>query len=111
MSDQDLQPVDARVERRSKQRRPYPVKQLVAFHEESEVPTQEMFQEVLCRDLSTWGISFYFAGPPSASHCTIALGRASRLLYVAAKVIHYEPYAGPNHEWVIGCQFLNRVSL
>ena len=102
---------DRREERRAEPRRVYPITQQVAFHDESKVPTKEMFQAVLCHDISTSGISFYLSGPPDSNHCTLALGRAPRLIYVAAEVVHYGPYEGPNQEWVIGCRFLKKVSL
>ena len=96
---------------RSEVRRTYPVNQLVAFHDESETPTKEMFRPVLCQDISTNGISFYHPGPPATDHCTIALGRMPGVIFVKAKVIHYGPYVGPNQKWVIGCQFLSKVKM
>ena len=96
-------------ERRFEVRRAYPVNQLVAFHDESETPTKEMFRPVLCQDITPSGISFYFPGPPAADHCTIVLGRKPMLIFVKAKVVHYGPYLGPNQEWVIGCEFLSKV--
>ena len=96
-------------ERRSEVRRAYPVTQVVAFHDESETPTKEMFRPVLCQDISPSGISFYLSGPPAADHCTIVLGRKPMLIFVKAKVVHYGPYLGPKREWVIGCEFLGKV--
>jgi hypothetical protein len=96
-------------ERRCEVRRAYPVTQLVAFHDNAEMPTQDMFRTLLCHDISTRGISFYHSGPCLFDHCTIALGRRPCLIYVKAEIVHYGPYLGPNQQWVIGCRFLGKV--
>jgi hypothetical protein len=98
-------------ERRGETRWPYAVRQLVAFHEQSQTPGREMFHAVRCRDISVSGISFYYSGPPASDYCSFVLGRAPNLLYVRAQVIHYGPYAGESNEWVIGCRFLTKQPL
>ena len=99
-------------ERRGDNRWPYAVRQLVAFHEESETPSKDMFHPVRCRDISLTGISFYYGGPPASDYCSIVLGRGPlRVIYVKAQVIHYGPYAGESEEWVIGCRFLHKQPL
>jgi hypothetical protein len=96
-------------ERRCEVRRPYPAIQFVAFHDDSQTPTKEMFQAVRCRDISTCGISFYYPGPATADYCTIVLGQKPAIVFIKAKVVRYRPYLGPNQEWVIGCAFLSKV--
>ncbi len=95
-------------ERRCEVRRLYPVIQLVAFHDDFQTPTKKMFQSVLCRDISTRGISFYYPGPAPAGHCTIALGRKPDIVLVKARVVQNSPHSGPNREWVIRCAFVSK---
>jgi hypothetical protein len=87
----------------------YPVIQLVAFHAQDEPVTKEMLQAVRCHDISLGGISFFLPKPPPFKHCTIVLGRPPALIFVRAKVIHYEATGSPSHDWRIGCQFLEKV--
>jgi hypothetical protein len=97
--------------RRGSNRHKYPAAQLVAFHDEAQVPTTALFEGVRCHDLSTSGISFFLPDPPAFEYCTVVLGRPPALIYVKARVMHYSPYAGRAREWLIGCQFVCRVNV
>ena len=97
-------------ERRREPRYPYRVTQLAAFHEASQKATKEMFQPVRCHDISLGGISFFLAGPPKTEHCTLVLGRPPALIYVRAQILHSEPTEDSPDTWIIGCQFVERLS-
>jgi hypothetical protein len=97
-------------DRRDEARRAYPVSQAVAFHHEGELPAADEFRMVMCKDISTSGISFYYPAAPMADHCTLALGREPNVLAVTAKVVHYGPFLGPDGEWLIGCRFVKKVA-
>ena len=102
-------PAVGRPERRNDPRWPYAVTQLVAFHEEDQQPTKEMFQPVRCHDISLGGISFFLSGPPPLKHCTVILGRPPSLIFVRARITHYEAQGASLREWKIGCQFIEKV--
>jgi hypothetical protein len=97
-------------ERRRSQRRTYVATHLVAFHQESQSPAENTFQAVRCREISTSGVSFLCDGPPPFDHCTMMLGRHPQLIRVRARVIHCFPFAGPNDQWIVGCNFLDTQS-
>jgi hypothetical protein len=90
-------------------RRPYPVTQLVAFHEEGQQPTKEMLQAVRCHDISLGGISFFLSGPPPQKHCTLVLGRPPGLIFVRARVAHCEAHGTSMREWKVGCEFIEKA--
>jgi hypothetical protein len=96
-------------ERRCDPRWSYPVTQLIAFHDEHQLPTKEMLQPVRCGDISMGGISFFVSEAPTKEHCTLVLGRAPRLIFVKARVVHVERPEAPQSEWRIGCQFIAKV--
>ncbi|MGO9110839.1 MAG: PilZ domain-containing protein [Thermoguttaceae bacterium] len=96
-------------EHRRDPRWPYPVTQLVAFHEEDQLPTKEMLQAVQCYDISLGGISFFLSSPPPQEHCTVVLGRAPNWIFVRAKVAHCEATGTASCEWKIGCQFIEKA--
>ena len=95
-------------ERRKSKRRPYVATHLVAFHAEGQNPAQNMFQAVRCREISTSGVSFLCEGPPPFDYCTLMLGRHPRQIRVKAWVVHCLPFAGPDEQWIIGCNFLDK---
>jgi hypothetical protein len=97
-------------ERRSDPRWPYAVTQLVAFHEEGQSPTKGMFRPVRCQDISLGGISFYLPNPPPLRYCTVILGRPPGLIFVRARVAHFEATGASLREWKIGCQFIEKVA-
>ena len=102
-------PAARQPEQRRDPRWRYPVTQLVAFHEENQLPTKEMLQAVQCHDISLGGISFFLSGAPSHKHCTVVLGRSPNLIFVTARVIHSEAQGASFREWKIGCQFIGRA--
>jgi hypothetical protein len=96
-------------DRRRDPRWSYQVPQLVAFHDEDEQPTRDMLQAVRCHDISMGGISFFVSQPPRHAHCTLVLGRAPKLMFVRARIAHYEPTGPELQEWKIGCMFLQKL--
>jgi hypothetical protein len=103
------QPAIRQPEQRRDPRWSYAVTQLVAFHEEDQQPTKEMLQAVRCRNISLGGISFFLPGPPPSQHCTFVLGRPPGLMFVRARVAHSEPREASSQEWLVGCQFIEKV--
>lgn len=103
------QPAVRQPERRSDARWPYPVTQLVAFHEDDQQVTKEMLQAVRCHDISLGGLSFFLAKPPPQKYCTVVLGRPPSLIFVKARVAHFEATGASLREWIIGCQFIEKV--
>lgn len=105
----NLQRVKHRHERRKSPRQRFPVKQMVApFYRK--MPKAEQFVSVSCRDLSTSGLSFYWAGPPDFSKVIVGLGGGSDLTYLAARVVRQEEW-GPGDRMLIGCEFVDRVGI
>ena len=96
-------------EQRRNPRWPYPVIQLVAFHDEDQQPTKKMLRAVRCHDISLSGISFFLSSPPPLKHCTVVLGRQPKMIFVRARVVHYEAQGASLREWKIGCQFIEKV--
>jgi hypothetical protein len=103
------QPADRQPELRRDPRWPYPVPQLVAFHDADQLPTKEMLQAVQCHDISLGGISFFLSDSPPFMHCTVVLGRAPNLIFVKARVVHAEVRGEGLRKWKIGCQFLGKA--
>jgi hypothetical protein len=106
---QDVQADVSEDERRVDPRWSYPVIQLVAFHGEDDPVTKEMLQAVRCNDISLGGISFFLPSPPASKHCTLVLGRAPRLMFIRAMVVHCQATGASLPEWIVGCQFLQKV--
>jgi hypothetical protein len=96
-------------ERRRDPRWPYRVTQMAAFHDERQKPTKDMLRAIRCHDISLSGICFYLAGPPPCQHCTLVLGRAPELLFVAARVVHSEQSEASADEWIVGCEFVAKL--
>ena len=103
---------DARpAEQRKGPREAYPVIQLAAPYADSRMPTEEMFREVRCHDISTGGISFFLPHPPDFEYAVVGLGTPPEVTYLTVRVMHHSPYAGATKGYLIGCRFLGRVPI
>ena len=75
-------------DRRKRDRQPLDAVQRIAPWNGSAVPDEADFFEVMCRDVSSTGISFLLSTRPSFESFVIALGSSSNLTLVAAEVVH-----------------------
>ena len=98
-------------ERRRADRRPYSYVQLIAPYR-GEMPNEPVFQEVRCHDLSTSGFSFLAARRPSFEFMVVELGVSPNVIYIIARIRRVAEIAnGAEIQYLIGCEFQNRVHL
>jgi len=90
-------------------RRPYPVKQFVAFFNR-ELPGADGFEQVLCNDISMGGISFYLNRRPDTEQVVISLGTARNLTFMVLQVKSFRlAFTNGQRCFRIGCQFVRRL--
>jgi len=70
-----------------------------------------MFFEIHCHDLSQGGISFFLPRPPLFENAVIGLGKQPTMAYFRIKLIHYREYVGEKKQYLVGCQFVERVRI
>lgn len=97
-------------ERRSRNRRDYPVIEIVAPYRGCTVPRRSEFCEVVCQDISSGGVAFCWPTAPDFEHLVIGLGEEPKL-YLTARVAHFGPCADRALGFLVGCRFLGRVSV
>jgi hypothetical protein len=96
---------------RSSPRRQFPFTQLIAPARGSREPSRDEFVAVPCRDLSEGGISLYLSEPPEFDYLLVALG-PSPTLNVRARVVRVKEIERAGQTlYLVGCQFIDRVSL
>jgi len=98
-------------ERRSSPRFAYQVSQRIAPLDADHPHAPLHFQDVLCKDLSMGGISFYLAEQPDFEHLVIQLGRATQQITARAEVLGCMPIPELRPYWLVRCRFIDRVSL
>jgi len=99
-----------RAERRTRPRRDFPWTQRVAPYAGDKLPPPEAFQEVLCRDITSAGFSFWLPEQPTFGFVIVALGLGDEPKYLAARVIHTtQTRRGGQSIFLVGCQFVRRV--
>lgn len=93
-------------------RRPYPTRQSIGFCDgDEDLPRGDVFEQVICNDVSKCGISFYLNRRPDAQRLVISLGTAPDLTFMLAKVQNFRvAYAHDKRCFRIGCQFLRRLN-
>jgi hypothetical protein len=96
-------------DRRSDDRRPYECSQLVAPYNGESLPGQDEFCQERCHDLSSSGFSFLTGRRPATSKVVVALGQVPFLFYVAEIVHVHEVESEQGDEYIVGCNFTNRV--
>jgi len=99
------------VERRTAHRWPFPAVQLLGPCGSWGLPKRHMFVEVRCHDLSQGGISFFLPRPPTFESAVMGLGKQSNIAYYLVKLIHFHEHIGATKQYLIGCQFLERVRI
>jgi hypothetical protein len=65
------------VERRGDERCEFTNLQFVAPYHDGQLPSEEDFQQVMCKDLSPRGLSYLIAQPPKTDMVVVALGAKS----------------------------------
>ena len=100
------------IDRRGQPRRPFPTNQFIAPYLNGKLPTREMFQQVLCHDISSGGFSFLLDQPPEFDSIIVALGMPPNVTYLTGRIVHTRNNS-PNGEsmFLVGCRFLSRVEL
>jgi hypothetical protein len=104
-----LKRAGGRRERRKSARQRFPLQQMMApFYRK--MPKANQFVPVLCYDLSTAGVAFYWPSAPDFSKVILGLGERAELTYVAARVVR-KVDCGPNGRVLLGCEFVDRVGV
>jgi hypothetical protein len=102
----DPQVVAGGREQRTCERFTYPMVASVAPYDHGGQPSQAMFLEVRCHDISTGGLSFFVPVPPNFKFAIVALGRSPNVIYMLVRVMHCTPYDGMRKRYLVGCLFL-----
>lgn len=89
-------------------RRPFPFVQRIAPYD-SCLPKEANFYEVQCRDISTVGFSFQSTEVPVFSHLVVELGTEQKFAYITARVAR--TVGQPDGTFLVGCEFIGRVSI
>jgi diguanylate cyclase (GGDEF)-like protein len=102
----------APIDRRGQPRRPFPTNQFIAPYRDGKLPTREMFQQVLCHDISSGGFSFILPHPPEFDSIVVALGMPPNVTYLSGQIVHSRA-TNPDGQslYIVGCRFLGRVQL
>lgn len=96
-------------ERRGCPRFSYPAIQTIAPCDGIQFPARNTFSQVRCHDISRRGISFLWPTPADFQYVVVKLSPMMNPVYLVAEVKRTEPVAGLKDEFLICCQFLNRV--
>ena len=97
-------------ERRSEERLLYPYWQRVAACNAVGDTEGAEFQEVLCRDLSANGISFWCDTAPKTRFFVLHLGTAQSHTDLIVEVKHFTPvHLGGRDKILVGCKFVRRL--
>ena len=97
-------------DRRLSQRSPFHVWQRLAPFQGEELPRAEQFVQVLCDNVSTGGMGFYWPQKPEFTQICVLLGLPPQVEVIVAQVLHARPDHGPRGEWLVGCRFLERIN-
>jgi PAS domain S-box-containing protein len=98
-------------ERRRQPRHPYPYVQYIAPVVNDELPTQEAFRRVRCRDISATGFSIYCKEPPAYERIVIAFGAEPKIIYMIAEIVHATPFTHKGQRvFLVGCRYVDRAT-
>ncbi len=99
------------IDRRQRQRRPYPFKQAIAPIVDGKIPAAQDFIDVQCHDISAGGFSFLSVGPPASDSFVIVLGQPPNVTHVTAQVVHVRRVEqGGRRMYLIGCNYTGRIA-
>lgn len=80
-------------ERRDIKRQPFSSVQRIALRRGPDLPDDSEFVEVHCHDLTRQGFSFFLPSRPSFDTLVAAFGSPPEIIYLAARVSHWEDVA------------------
>jgi hypothetical protein len=92
--------------RRSQTRSPYDCVQLIAPYDGQKLPRQADFRHVVCRDISTSGVSFVVPHALPTERVIVALGTVP-FSFLIAEVVRSE--LTDDGEVFVGCRFVERL--
>ena len=96
-------------ERRTSERHAYPVVQMLAPCNALQLPEEDAFREVRCHDISRGGFSFLWSKPPDFEFVVVSLGKGSHRISLTARVVRSSPSPGLQDDFLVCCEFLDRV--
>jgi hypothetical protein len=98
-------------DRRRSRRMPYACTGMAAAYLAPDVPANEAFWMVRCRDLSRGGVSFYSPIKPTTSSLVLNLGSLDNVRCLLACRVVYCAYVGNQGQpqYLVGCGFLERL--
>lgn len=98
------------IDRRVAERREYSAHEQIAPFQDV-LPAYDAFEQVLCNDLSTSGISFFRTAPLNAGErLIISLSENQPTIYMAATVMHCRPMIVDEKElYRVGCRFDQQI--
>ena len=98
-------------ERRTDSRRSYDCTQLLAPFDGESLPQQADFRQVQCRELSPSGFSFYTYRQPDSDQVVVALGAVPFKFFIA-EIVHMSISSTEGgQDFLVGCQFVNRLGV
>ncbi|MCR4412451.1 MAG: PAS domain S-box protein [Thermoguttaceae bacterium] len=99
-------------ELRSSPRRDYRYRQKIAPMVDGLRPSKRSFFEVVCRDISAGGISFYMNRLPDFDTLVLALGNEPAVSHFTARVMRVARVEEEGRiRYLVGCRFLGRINL
>jgi hypothetical protein len=98
-------------ERRITKRLPYASLGMVAPYDGLEMPPDNLFWIMQCRDLSRGGVGFYSPIKPSTPNLVVSLGVVGGVsCVIACRVVHCsQVYTQGACQYLVGCEFLQRL--
>lgn len=98
------------IERRRSRRLPYSGEARIACYDGHSFPDESAFWNVVCRDLSQGGVSFFSTRKPPRSTIVISLPGATQCV-VAARIVHCSGVVlNPQRQYLVGCEFTDRLA-
>lgn len=98
-------------ERRRTKRLPYASLGMVAPYDGLDMPPDNLFWIIQCRDLSRGGVGFYSPIKPSTPNLVVSLGVVGGVsCVIACRVVHCsQVYTQGASQYLVGCEFLQRL--
>jgi hypothetical protein len=97
------------MDRRTSNRHAYPVIQMIAPCMLFRPPEEATFHEVRCHDISRGGVSFFWSRSPDFHYVVIRLGDGVDAVSLRARVVRSSPIVGLKDEYLVCCEFFERV--
>ena len=99
------------IERRAERRILFPRRQRIAPFVHRNLPTEDEFFRVECRDIGARGLGFYLDAKPAADQYIVELGSRDNAIYLTAAVKHSTLALSEGGErYLIGCHYTGRLT-